>query len=237
MFKKLAFVSGSLFLMLVVACADDNVAGGGTIDPSTFAQESSSSMRAADIESSSEDSETKNGLSFSISSSSDAAYVPKDESSSSCEDCGNDIAPIVRSSSSLREQSDVVVTARNFSLKCSEDVVHVDPEEPAVSKDVLAPYASKSIAADSVNVLISDYFKIPCDKSEAKAFVDEVNESEKNAFDIAGDTLYVDIARSKSFAYECTCVALVKFTLDVDYSGLQYTVFDKRKAILLEKLK
>ena len=251
MLKKFAIAVGSLFVVSMVACSGDNVAGGGSIDPNTFASESSSSgeiktlpvSSAEDVVSSSGTSENNNGLDVTISSSS-RLDTPKEESSSSCEDCGNDISPIrFLSSSSLSDQFDAVVTAKNFSLKCAEDVVYVDPEElgtsetPSVSGDVLAPYASKSVAADSVNILISDYFKIPCDKNEANAFVEQANEPGSATLGLAGDTLYVDIARGRSMTYECGCVAQVKFTLNADNSGLKYTVFEQRDAILLEEQK
>jgi len=60
MFKKFALVSGSLFLMLVIACS-----GGGTVDPNTFA-EIDNSLNS----SSSSVLESENGLNISISSSS-----------------------------------------------------------------------------------------------------------------------------------------------------------------------
>ena len=60
MFKKFALVSGSLFLMLVIACS-----GGGTVDPNTFA-EIDNSLNS----SSSSVLESENGMNISISSSS-----------------------------------------------------------------------------------------------------------------------------------------------------------------------
>lgn len=258
MLKNLSLVIGVLFSISMVACSDNNVAG-GTIDPSTIAGTSSSSD-AVKVVSSSSMSETENGVVVhetgssssgesnhsikpDVSSSSkkeDAKSSSSDrsamESSSSLEDSGSDVLPIDASSSSEKDRSNVIVRPRNFSLECSVDVVNVDPDEPAVSSDVLAPYASKSVAADSVNILISDYFNIPCGESEAEAFMEWANTPEYTSLGLNYDTLYVKVIRSKGMSYDCSCVALVKFTLDADYSDLKYTVLEQRNAIQLEEL-
>jgi hypothetical protein len=258
MLKNLSLVIGTLFSISMVACSGDNVAG-GTIDPSTIAKNISSSGDVKVVSSSSM-SETENGVvapetessssgesNHSIkpdvsssskkedakSSSSGRAVM---ESSSSLEDGRSDVLPIDESSSSERDRSNVILRPRNFSLECSVDVVKVDPDEPAVSSDVLAPYASKSVAADSVNILISDYFNIPCGESEAEAFMEWANTPEYTSLGLNYDTLYVKVIRSKGMSYDCSCVALVKFTLDADYSDLKYTVLEQRNAIQLEEL-
>ena len=243
MLKKFAIAVGSLFVVSMVACSGDNVAGGGSIDPNTFASESSSSgeiktlpvSSAEDVVSSSGTSENNNGLDVTISSSS-RLDTPKEESSSSLEDSGSDVLPIDASSSSEKDRSNVIVRPRNFSLECSVDVVNVDPDEPAVSSDVLAPYASKSVAADSVNILISDYFNIPCGESEAEAFMERANTPEYTSLGLNYDTLYVKVIRSKGMSYDCSCVARVQFTLDAEYSDIKYTVFEQRNAIQLKEL-
>ena len=243
MLKKFAFAASSLFAVYMMACSSDNVAGGGSIDPNTFASESSSSgeiktlpvSSAEDVVSSSGTSENNNGLDVTISSSS-RLDTPKEESSSSLEDSGSDVLPIDASSSSEKDRSNVIVRPRNFSLECSVDVVNVDPDEPAVSSDVLAPYASKSVAADSVNILISDYFNIPCGESEAEAFMERANTPEYTSLGLNYDTLYVKVIRSKGMSYDCSCVARVQFTLDAEYSDIKYTVFEQRNAIQLKEL-
>ena len=258
MLKNLSLIIGTLFSISMVACSDDNVAG-GTIDPSTIAKISSSSD-AVKVVSSSSMSETENGVvapetessssgesNHSIkpdvsssskkedakSSSSGRAVM---ESSSSFEDGRSDVLPIDESSSSEKDRSNVIVRPRNFSLECSVDVVKVDTDEPAVSSDVLAPYATKSVAADSVNILISDYFKIPCGESEAEAFMEWANTPGYTSLGLNYDTLYVKVIRSKGMSYDCSCVARVQFTLDAEYSDIKYTVLEQRNAIQLKEL-
>ncbi len=259
MLKNLSLAIGALFSISMVACSGDNVAG-GTIDPSTIAGTSSSS-EAVEVVSSSSGSETENGLDVipktessssgesnhtiklvesSSSKKEDAKSSSSDrsamESSSSLEDSGSDVLPIDASSSSEKDRSNVIVRPRNFSLECSVDVVNVDPDEPAVSSDVLAPYASKSVAADSVNILISDYFNIPCGESEAEAFMERANTPEYTSLGLNYDTLYVKVIRSKGMSYDCSCVARVQFTLDAEYSDIKYTVLEQRNAIQLKEL-
>ncbi|OWV02325.1 hypothetical protein B7994_03740 [Fibrobacter sp. UWR2] len=248
MLKNLSLIIGTLFSISMVACSDDNVAG-GTIDPSTIAKISSSSD-AVKVVSSSSMSETENGvvapetessssgesnhsIKPDVSSSSGRAVM---ESSSSLEDGQSDVLPIDESSSSEKDRSNVILRPRNFSLECSVDVVKVDTDEPAVSSDVLAPYASKSVAADSVNILISDYFNIPCGESEAEAFMEWANTPGYTSLGLNYDTLYVKVIRSKGMSYDCSCVARVQFTLDAEYSDIKYTVLEQRNAIQLKEL-
>ena len=248
MLKKFALAVGLLFAVSMVACSGDNVAGGGSIDPNTIAEKG---IRIDDVSSSSL-SETENRVDVVVpntessssgesnhsikpieSSSSDRSAM---ESSSSLEDSGSDVLPIDASSSSEKDRSNVIVRPRNFSLECSVDVVNVDPDEPAVSSDVLAPYASKYVAADSVNILISDYFNIPCGESEAEAFMERANTPEYTSLGLNYDTLYVKVIRSKGMSYDCSCVARVQFTLDAEYSDIKYTVLEQRNAIQLKEL-
>lgn len=257
MLKKFSIAIGSLFAVLVVACSSNEASdiAGGTIDPNTIAANSSSSIAADEssssllentnsitVSSSSVDIETNSpnknpdegNHSIKIeSSSSDRSAM---ESSSSLEDSQSDVLPIDASSSSEKDRSNVIVRPRNFSLECSVDVVNVDPDEPAVSSDVLAPYASKSVAADSVNILISDYFNIPCGESEAEAFMERANTPEYTSLGLNYDTLYVKVIRSKGMSYDCSCVARVQFTLDAEYSDIKYTVLEQRNAIQLKEL-
>lgn len=257
MLKKFSIAIGSLFAVLVVACSSNEASdiAGGTIDPSTLAvnsglsiaaDESSSSLlentNSITVSSSSVDIETNSpnknpdegNHSIKIESSSSGRTVI--ESSSSLEDSGSDVLPIDASSSSEKDRSNAIVRPRNFSLECSVDVVNVDPDEPVASSDVLAPYASKSVAADSVNILISDYFNIPCGESEAEAFMERANTPEYTSLGLNYDTLYVKVIRSKGMSYDCSCVARVQFTLDAEYSDIKYTVLEQRNAIQLKEL-
>ena len=257
MLKKFSIAIGSLFAVLVVACSSNEASdiAGGTIDPNTIAANSSSSIAADEssssllentnsitVSSSSVDIETNSpnknpdegNHSIKIESSSSGRTVI--ESSSSLEDSQSDVLPIDASSSSEKDRSNAIVRPRNFSLECSVDVVNVDPDEPAVSSDVLAPYASKSVAADSVNILISDYFNIPCGESEAEAFMERANTPEYTSLGLNYDTLYVKVIRSKGMSYDCSCVARVQFTLDAEYSDIKYTVLEQRNAIQLKEL-
>ena len=242
MLKNLFLAIGALISISMVACSGDNVAG-GTIDPNNQALASSTSEQPEPERwSSSSDDGNPNDIKQEGDelSSSSSKLEDRMEGSSSSDGTQKDLNPFV-SSSSQRGQTNLIVRPRNFSLECSVDVIYVDlaeipaSETPSVSKDVLAPYASKSIAADSVNIMISDYFAIPCGESEAEAFVKQTNEPGNASFGLAGDTLYVDVTRSKSMTYGCACVAQVKFTLDANNSGIQYTVFEQTEAIPLEE--
>ena len=238
MLKNLFLAIGALISISMVACSGDNVAG-GTIDPNNQALASSTSEQPEPERwSSSSDDGNPNDIKQEGDelSSSSSKLEDRMEGSSSSDSTRKDINPFV-SSSSQRGQTNLIVRPRNFSLECSVDVVNVDPDEPAVSSDVLAPYASKSVAADSVNIMISDYFKIPCGESEAEAFMEWANTPEYTSLGLNYDTLYVKVIRSKGMSYDCSCVARVKFTLDADYSDLKYTVLEQRNAIPLVELK
>ena len=237
MLKNLFLAIGALISIGMVACSDDNVAG-GTIDPNNQALASSTSEQPEpEIWSSSSDDGNSNGIKQEGDklSSSSSKLEDRMEGSSSSSQYEKDINPFV-SSSSQRGQSNLIVRPRNFSLECSVDVVKVDMDEPAVSSDVLAPYASKSVAADSVNILISDYFNIPCGESEAEAFMEWANTPEYTSLGLNYDTLYVKVIRSKGMSYDCSCVARVQFTLDAEYSDIKYTVLEQRNAIQLKEL-
>lgn len=237
MLRNLFLAIGALISISMVACSGDNVAG-GTIDPNNQALASSTSEQPEPERwSSSSDDGNPNGIKQEGDelSSSSSKLEDRMEGSSSSDSTRKDINPFV-SSSSQRGQTNLIVRPRNFSLECSEDVVKVDSDEPVVSSDVLAPYASKSVAADSVNILISDYFNIPCGESEAEAFMERANTPEYTSLGLNYDTLYVKVIRSKGMSYDCSCVARVQFTLDAEYSDLKYTVLEQRNAIPLVEL-
>ena len=237
MLKNLFLAIGALISISMVACSGDNVAG-GTIDPNNQALASSTSEQPEPERwSSSSDDGNPNDIKQEGDelSSSSSKLEDRMEGSSSSDGTQKDLNPFV-SSSSQRGQTNLIVRPRNFSLECSEDVVKVDSDEPVVSSDVLAPYASKSVAADSVNILISDYFNIPCGESETEAFMEWANTPEYTSLGLNYDTLYVKVIRSKGMSYDCSCVARVQFTLDAEYSDIKYTVLEQRNAIQLKEL-
>ena len=248
MLKKFAIAVGSLFVVSMVACSGDNVAGGGSIDPNTFASESSSSgeiktlpvSSAEDVVSSSGMSENNNGLDVTISSSS-RLDTPKEESSSSgraalvssssCEDCGDGIDPIpVSSSSEIRDGG--IARTSDFSIQCVDDVIYVDLDAPAVAADVAPPEAFKHVDDDAVEfVLLGVYFDIPCDEGQRDEYIEFLNTDDSFPIGHEGDTLYVRPLQSKGIDYACSCAAKATFTLDKNYSGINYTVFDQKETL------
>ena len=222
MFNKVHLAVGSLFLVLVVSCASDNVAG-GTIDPNSLALYSSSSADVEDVLSSSANTSSPNVMS---SSSSSGTKKGVDASSSS-------------QSQDVKLSSDAVdgpiLSSRNFSIQCVDDVIHVDLEAPSVAADVGSPVAYKHVEGDSVNLtLLSVYFDIPCDEEKQKIFMDEVN-SASPILGLDVDSLYIDFARSKGMEYGCSCVVNASLTLDKVYSDFNYAVFDQKRVLLVQK--
>ena len=251
MLKKLAIAVGSLFVVSMVACSGDNVAGGGSIDPNTFASESSSSgeiktlpvSSAKDVVSSSGMSENNNGLKISSSSSSSKDAISSrqessssgegnhtirrdesssstrivEESSSSDEGDNNGVDPIpVSSSSEIRDGG--VARANDFFIQCKEDVG--------------APEVFKHVEGDSVKfVLQGVYFDIPCDKSQRDEYIEFLNADDTFPIGHEGDTLYVTPFQSKGIDYACSCAAKATFTLDKNYSGINYTVFGQKETL------
>ena len=219
MFKKFVLCTGSFLLLFLIACTGENMAG-GTIDPNSnplAVASSSSSLDAVPEVTSS--SGLENGFE---SSSSDRESVM---SSSSDDNGENKFIPDL-SSSSAEDAIDAALFARNVSLRCVDDVAHVE-------LDVMAPYASKFVDGDAVDIVLTDYFKIPCDKGEAEAFVNEINALGDVDLGVVNDTLYVSFARNMDVTYGCECVAEVKFSLDVSSSDLKYTSLEQRNTIPL----
>ena len=265
MLKKFAIVVGSLFVVSMVACSGDNVAGGGSIDPNTFASESSSSgdiktlpvSSAKDVVSSSGMSENNNGLKISSSSSSSKdAISSRQESSSSGEgnhtirhdesssstriveessssDVGdnNGVDPIpVSSSSEIRDGG--IARANDFFIQCIEDVIYVDLDAPTVAADVAPPEAFKHVDGDAVKfVLLGVYFDIPCDKSQRDEYIEFLNTESIFPMGHEGDTLLVVPYHGDGIAYDCSCAAKATFTLDKNYSGINYTVFGQKETL------
>ena len=218
MLNKIAYALSPLFPMFMVACSGNDVAG-GTIDPNTIAAKSSDSKEVSDASSSSEKA--------SVWSSSSNAVVTPTFSSSELSDA----------MSSSSEEVDVTDSpkARNFSIQCVEDVVYVDLNAPAVASDVGSPVAYKHVEGDSVNLSLQNvYFDVPCDAEQQKIFMDEVN-SDNPVVGFEFDTLYVNFSRSKGMVYDCSCAANATFTLDKVYSYFNYTVFDLKAPIVVQK--
>ena len=214
MLKKFAFAASSLFAVSMVACSGDNVAGGGSIDPNTFASESSSSSEiktlpvssAEDVVSSSGMSENNNGLDVIVSSSSSEMF-----------DGG-----IARTS--------------DFSIQCVDDVIYVDLDAPAVAADVAPPEAFKHVDDDAVEfVLLGVYFDIPCDEDQRDEYIEFLNTDDSFPIGHKGDTLYVTPLQSKGIDYACSCAAKATFTLDKNYSGINYTVFGQKETLLVQE--
>ena len=259
MLKKFSIAVGSLFAVLVVACSNGGVedVAGGTIDPSTIALNSSSS---GDVDvSSSSLSETENGMSVSESSSSSDASDTKivqdessssgdgnsikpnfssssgnrivDESSSSDEGENKGVDPIpVSSSSEIRDGG--IARTGDFSIQCIVDVINVKLDDPAVAADVAPPQAFKHVEDDFVKFdLQGVYLDIPCDKGQRDEYLDFLNTDKTFPIGHEGDTLYVTPLQSKGVEYACSCAAEATFTLDKNYSGINYTVFGQKETL------
>lgn len=246
MLKKFVFSTVGLLIVFLIACSGEKLSG-GTIDPNsnplanTFSSSDmeegtllSSSMMASDVQEESSESKDAEVL---------LSSTERTETSSSSQ--GGDKNGFDRnpqSSAAASNRGNRTVTPKNYSLECLmdlADVVEGDSgavDTPSTPKDMLITYASISVAADSVNIFVSDFLGIPCDEGEAEAFVEELKAQEKVSFNLAGDTLHIDVARNKAMTYDCMCVATVKITLDASYSGLKYTVLEQRDAILIEEL-
>ena len=241
MLNKVIFSVSPIIALLWVACSSDNVAG-GTIDPNTVAENSSTSSEEDVVFSSSSETPV---VSSDISSSSSSKEVASLSSSSNkanvFSSSSNTIVTPTYSSSEQIEgassSSDAIdvpdfPTARNFSVQCIEDVIYVDLDAPQVASDVGSPVAYKSVEGDSVNVsLLGVYFDIPCDAEKQKEFMEEVNP----IIGFETDTLYVNFSRSKGMVYDCSCAAKATFTLDKIYSEFNYTVFDLKAPIVVQK--
>ena len=241
MLNKVIFSVSPIIALLWVACSSDNVAG-GTIDPNTVAENSSTSSEEDVVLSSSSEYPV---VSSDISSSSSSKEVASLSSSSNkanvFSSSSNTIVTPTYSSSEQIEgassSSDAIdvpdfPTARNFSVQCIEDVIYVDLDAPQVASDVGSPVAYKSVEGDSVNVsLLGVYFDIPCDAEKQKEFMEEVNP----IIGFETDTLYVNFSRSKGMVYDCSCAAKATFTLDKIYSEFNYTVFDLKAPIVVQK--
>lgn len=237
MLKKYTLAVGSLLAVSLVACSGDNVAGGGSIDPNTIAEYSSSlvdgssSSEAAVLSSSSSEAAI---LSSSSSSSGENNHSIKQESSSSTRsmtessssDGGDNkgIVPIELSSSSEFRDGGIART-NDFSIRC---VDAGDVREQAS--------AYKSAAGDVVVFALQNVqFDIPCDAAERDEYIEFLNTDDTFPIGHEGDTLYVRPLQSKGIDYACSCAANATFTLDKNYSGINYTVFDQEQILPVQE--
>lgn len=242
MLKKFPITVGALVSLIALACSSNDASdiAGGTIDPSTLAANSSSSgdiktlpvSSAEDVlsSSSSKDRDTNDDIhTIKIESSSSVRIV--DESSSSDEGDNNGVDPIpVSSSSEIRDGG--IARTNDFFIQCIEDVIYVDLDAPAVAADVAPPEAFKQVDGDAVKfVLQGVYFDIPCDKSQRDEYIEFLNTDDTFPIGHEGDTLYVTPLQSKGIDYACSCAAKATFTLDKNYSGINYTVFGQKETL------
>ena len=262
MFKKFALAVSSLSSIFMVACSSENVAG-GTIDPNSIAEissssEISSSAVAPDVELSSssvgggkdvppvELSSSSNNVDIVIESSSSIEIIvvessssivdSKDVSSSSIEDKGLVPDPIPVSSSS--ESSDTI-NPNSPLVYCLGEVYELDSSDQ--KKDFgFTPSAQKYVEQDWVHVTLMDVaLEVPCAASSREMFLKMQTSGNRIQVKLEGDTLYVadsrsDENRNKRSTYGCVCAARIEFSLDKWYSDFDYTVFNRREAFPVE---
>jgi hypothetical protein len=243
MLKKFFIVAGSLSWVYLVACSSDNSMAGGTIDPNSIAEVCSSSFETDNpepnlrVESSSsvvEISSSSESYDFPIIGSSSSRAVI--ESSSDIEDGDKNLNPDIIMSSSSETNDYSPVAMRNLSLQCLEDVIYVNMGDTIVlTPDLAEPAAYKSVEGDSVNVLLQNiYFAVPCGEDKPRFLQEVVEKGRVTAF-FAEDTLVVDVSRSRMYSFGCSCVAVVDFTLDKKNSEFNYTVFDRKDTLSVQK--
>ena len=227
----------------MVACSSDNVAG-GTIDPNSIAETSSSSEGGKDadvkpIETSSSIAVDTVAVSSSseksVSLSSSSSWVgPKNVSSSSSNDDKGFVPdPLPESSSSAvdedrsssSEYHNLLVKAENFSLQCKEDASDSD-----------TPSANYYVYEDAEVFRFENIkFALPCDAEQRADFLNSVNEAGANV-GLDGNVIYVNFIRSKGLDYACSCVADAGFKLPQHYPGIEYAVFDQQKPLQMKEI-
>ena len=264
MFKKFALAVSSLSSIFMVACSSENVAG-GTIDPNSIAEissssEISSSAVAPDEElSSSSVGGGKDVPPVELSSSSNIADIviesgssekkfevessssfvdSKDVSSSSFED--KDLWPDPIPVSSSSESSDTI-NPESPLVYCLGEVYELDTSDQ--KKDFgFTPSAQKYVEQDWVHVTLMDVaLEVPCAASSREMFLKMQTSGNRIQVKLESDTLYVadsrsDENRNKRSTYGCVCAARIEFSLDKWYSDFDYTVFNRREAFPVEDL-
>lgn len=242
MLKKCTLAVSFISSIFMVACSSDNVAG-GTIDPNSIAETSSSSEGGKDadvkpIETSSSIVVDTVAVSSSsekdvVLSSSSSQVGPKNMSSSSIEDKDLVPDPIPVSSSSAvdedrsssSEYHNLLVKAENFSLQCKEDASDSD-----------SPSANYYVYEDAEVFRFENVkFALPCDAEQRADFLNSVNEAGANV-GLDGNVIYVNFIRSKGLDYACSCVADAGFKLPQYYPGIEYAVFDQQKPLQMKEI-
>ena len=248
MLKKCTLAVSFIFSIFMAACSDDFASGslaGGTIDPNSIAETSSSSEGGKDadvkpIETSSSIAvdtvavSSSSEKSVSLSSSSSSWVGPKNvSSSSSYDDKGFVPDPLPESSSSAvdedrsssSEYHNLLVHAENFSLQCKEDASDSD-----------SPSANYYVYEDAEVVRFENIkFALPCDAEQRADFLNSVNEAGANV-GLDGNVIYVNFIRSKGLDYACSCVADAGFKLPQYYPGIEYAVFDQQKPLQMKEI-
>ena len=253
MLKKFALAVSSISSIFMVACSSDNVAG-GTIDPNSIAEVSSSSESVPDVNpivtsssageknvggsSSSEaieDSVAKSSSSQKsvLSSSSSSQVGPKNMSSSSIED--KDLVPDPIPVSSSSEYHNLRVHTEDFSLQCKDYSLYNKNDIPVVDPEIEPPSARFYMDGNSEVIQFENVqFDVPCDEEQRTSFLNDVNESGA-IVGLDGNTLYAAFSRSKGLDYGCFCVVDAGFKMDQFYPGIDSAVFDNQRAIPLGK--
>ena len=250
MLKKCTLAVSFISSIFMVACSSDNVAG-GTIDPNSIAETSSSSEGGKDadvkpIETSSSIVVDTVAVSSSsekdvVLSSSSSQVGPKNMSSSSIEDKDlvPDPIPVSSSSeevdgrSSSSEYHNLRVHTEDFSLQCKDYSLYNKNDIPVVDPEIEPPSARFYMDGNSEVIQFENVqFDVPCDEEQRTSFLNDVNESGA-IVGLDGSTLYAAFSRSKGLDYGCFCVADAGFKMDQFYPGIDSAVFDNQRAIPL----
>jgi hypothetical protein len=268
MLKKFVFSVTAFSIAFMAACSDDSAGGslaGGTIDPNSIAEissssEISSSAVAPDVELSSssvgggkdvppvELSSSSNIADIVIESSSSIEIIvvessssivdSKDVSSSSIED--KDLWPDPIPVSSSSELSDTI-NPESPLVYCLGEVYELDDSNEKTDFG-FTPYAKKYVEQDWVHVTLMDVaLEVPCAASSREMFLKMQTSGNRIQVKLESDTLYVadsrsDVNRNKRSTYGCVCAARIEFSLDKWYSDFDYTVFNRREAFPVEDL-
>ena len=157
-------------------------------------------------------------------SSSESPSSSETPSSSGAESSSSFALPVESSSSSEFRDGGIART-NDFSIRC---VDAGDVREQAS--------AYKSVAGDVVVFALQNVqFDIPCDAAERDEYIEFLNTDDTFPIGHEGDTLYVRPLQSKGIDYACSCAANATFTLDKNYSGINYTVFDQEQILPVQE--
>ena len=255
MLKKFALAVSSISSIFMVACSSDNVAG-GTIDPNSIAEASSSSESVPDVNpivtSSSAGEKNVNvgwssssGISMDsvakssssqvsvLSSSSVADKGSKDLSSSSTDDKDLVPDPIPVSSSSV-EDEDRSSSSEYHNLLVQTENFSLQCKDDASDSD--SPSAKYYVYEDAEVFRFENVnFAVPCDAEQRANFLNSVNEGGANV-GLDGSTIYVNFMRSKGIEFGCSCVADAGFKLPQYYPGIEDAVFDQQEPLQLKEI-